>query len=405
LFFIHGGAHMRGSSSDRFYGTDLYDGSYLAAHGPAIVVTINYRLGALGYLVHPALEAESPQHASGNYGLLDEIAALSWVQRNIAAFGGDPARVLVFGQSAGAYDTCVLVASPLAKGLFSRAMMLSGQCSTMSHATAQLAGERFANDLGCDHDQGAADCLRAKSGAEIATQKEVFGDGGILSTDVNGPAVDGWAVPDQPMKLIQSGLHNRVPMIVSTTADEFTIMLGRYGTAPVANDMEYVTELTAMFGATGANLVSAMYPSSSYSSASYALVAVLTDLIFTCPARRALRTLSSAQSEPVRRAFFTHSIAAGGFAPYRAAHGFDMLFGFHRIEFPGTSPTPEEEQLSEVLAAAWTRFAATGDPDGASSPAWPVYDPQDDAYIDLDTPPSSSAGVRTAKCDFWDAHL
>src|SRR5262249_44120038 len=135
LVFIHGGYFQQGSSADTFGGLYTYDGAYIAAHQPVVVVTINYRLGALGFLASPALTASDPDHRAGNYGLLDQVAALRWVQTNIAAFGGDPARVMLFGQSAGGYSVCNLLASPAAAGLFSRALIESGGCVPGLRAT------------------------------------------------------------------------------------------------------------------------------------------------------------------------------------------------------------------------------------------------------------------------------
>ena len=162
LFFIHGGGNTAGSSSKRVGGQAMYDGERLAASNEAVVVTINYRLGPLGYLTLPSLAAESEHASAGNYGLLDQIAALAWVRDNIGAFGGDPARVLVFGESGGAVDTCMMVATPLAAGLFSAALMESGACAAQSGAERQSQGAELAAAAGCDGADEVA-CLRALS--------------------------------------------------------------------------------------------------------------------------------------------------------------------------------------------------------------------------------------------------
>ena len=163
IVFLHGGHYQQGSSAETWAGLDLYDGTYFAAHQPVVIVTINYRLGALGYLASAALAAADPDHRAGNYGVLDAIAALRWVQDNAAAFGGDPARVMVTGHSAGGYTTCDMLASPLAAGLFSRALIQSGGCRIWPRATALAAGRRFVQALGCEAAADVPACLRAVS--------------------------------------------------------------------------------------------------------------------------------------------------------------------------------------------------------------------------------------------------
>jgi para-nitrobenzyl esterase len=149
LFFIHGGANILGASNIGTGNVNTYDGQAIATREDAVVVTTNYRLGAFGFLAHPALSAQNANGLSGNYAILDLVQALRWVQHNIAAFGGDPKRVMVFGESAGGVNTCMMLTTPLASGLFSSALMESGFCSTLSRAAAEQQGSDFASKLGC----------------------------------------------------------------------------------------------------------------------------------------------------------------------------------------------------------------------------------------------------------------
>lgn len=400
LVFVHGGSNVTGAASLRLLGVDVYDGQALSELGPAVVVTLNYRLGSLGFLVHDALGAENAHGASGNYGLLDQIEGLRWVQRNIAAFGGDPSRVLLFGHSAGAIDTCSLVASPLAKGLFSRAMMLSGSCNVLTKAVAQQAGAGVSARLQCDHAADVATCLRSRSAVEVIQAPVSLGAPGVDSGS-NGANVDGWVLPDSPLAMISRGAHNKVPIILSTTEDEFTSLLGAYGSHAVATDAEYRAELAAMFGEQYADAIKRLYPSTNYSSPTMAMVAVLSDAWFICPTRKAARTVVAAQSEPVYRAHFTHTFSNGPLVGYGAAHGWDLWFGFDRLDYTGFVPSTAETGLAAAIGGYWTRFAATGDPNGSGSPTWPRYEASADAYLRLDTPPAAGAGIHTAACNVW----
>src|SRR4051812_15983551 len=219
LFFVHGGGNTQGGSGEERNGVFLYDGSLLAARTNSIVVTFNYRLGPMGWLAHSALAAESAMHVAGNYGTLDQIAALRFVAGSIAAFGGDPARVLLFGESAGAQDTCTLLTSPLAKGLFAAALMESGGCVATPAAAASSFADTLAQKAGCTAGDVAA-CLRA---LDAATVEQLIPE----SADVAGagvgdyqPSIDGYVIPDNPQTRLAAGQHNHVPFVVGSNANE-----------------------------------------------------------------------------------------------------------------------------------------------------------------------------------------
>jgi para-nitrobenzyl esterase len=234
LVFIYGGGFELGSSNEQLIPGltgNLYDGRTLAETQKVVVVTYNYRLAALGFLAHPALSAESPNGASGNYGLLDGISALKWVQRNARAFGGDPSRVMLFGESAGAISTCSLLASPLAHGLFSSALMESGWCAAAPLTRRYTRGQHIAQAVGCAAVPDVAACLRA-----VSVDSIVQADGspfGLVTDLINGPidlsiyhdlhfgpTVDGYVLPDAPLSLIAQGKHNHVPVVMGSNSQE-----------------------------------------------------------------------------------------------------------------------------------------------------------------------------------------
>jgi para-nitrobenzyl esterase len=394
LFFIHGGGNTQGASS-----SPLYDGSYIAAHGPAVVVTINYRLGVFGFLAAPALDAASAQGVSGNYGILDQIAALQWTQRNIAAFGGDPSRVLLFGESAGATDTCVLLASPLASGLFSRALMESGGCNQRTLADSEQTDAAVVQSVGCDTASDVAACLRALPAATLVQARKVPVDVANLGGLAYGPNVDGYVLPGEPLALIGAGTFNQVPFVVGSNADETAGL----APPPIADAAAYETALTKMYGATIAQAVLQEYPASAYPTPRQAYIAATTDADFVCPSRDYARAAATGGSAPVYRYFFTHALDHGVGKALGAFHGLELAFVFHTLgASAGYSASADEQALADAIVGYWTRFAATGDPNGAGATPWPIYDTASDTYVQLDTTISAGQGVRTTNCDFWD---
>lgn len=400
MVFVHGGGNTQGSASKLLDGFPLYDGQRLAERGQVVVVTLQYRLGALGFLVHPALAAENPQRVSGNYGLLDQIAALGWVQRNIRAFGGDPSRVLLFGQSAGALDTCMLVTSPLARGLFSRALMESGSCNAKSAAERANEGELLVAAVGCGRSANPTACLRQLNAATLvrAVDTSPVSSLGIVTT-VFGPNVDGYVLPVAPIDALDSGQHNPVSFVIGANADETST----FGIPITLTEDEYQLAVQTVFDPSQTDAVLAQYPVNAYGSPRDALVAATTDAQFVCPARRIARSAANHQNPPVFRYFFTHGLnnPAGGFS--EAGHGVDLLFVFQQMGVdPSYSPTAEDQALESAMLGYWTRFAATGDPNGGQAINWPQYAADADPYLELATPIRSGTGVRTAQCDFWD---
>ena len=261
LFWIHGGGLTTGTGNQ-------HDGTLMATTNHIIVVSINYRLGVLGFLALPSLSAEASDHASGDYGLLDQEAALRWTRANIAAFGGDPRDVTIAGESAGAYSVCSLLTSPPARGLFARAVMESGSCTSTPLASAEQTGTQFAAASGCTDPATAATCMRGKTAGELLDNPDY--PAGL------SPTWGGTELPADPAKAVAAGRFTRVPLLIGTNHDEGrTFAQGLAG----LNEQQYDGLIQSEYGA-NASKVLAEYPFSAFPSpytAAYAVGAVWTD--------------------------------------------------------------------------------------------------------------------------------
>lgn len=400
MVWIHGGALAVGESDD-------YDPTRLVKQG-VVVVTLNYRLGFLGFFAHPALSAESASHSSGNYGLMDQQAALRWVKRNIARFGGDRGNVTIFGQSAGGLSVHAQLASPLAAGLFQRAIVQSGAYATTnpSLSDAENQGSDLAQSVGCA-DQTAA-CLRSVApGTFVAREPTV--PGAIL------PNVDGSVLPQSINAAIDSGQFNRVPVIEGSTHDEFSIFTALYVEfvfGEVSPSL-YPVVVSILVSTTGLNAnpssVLAQYPIGNYPSAGEAITALATDAIFACPGRRAAQGLS--QFAPTYAYEFNDPNAPQVFVgpasfPYGAYHASELAYLFDSTTLGGHAPfDANQESLADAMVRYWTHFARTGAPSAPGASPWPAYEGSTDLYQSLVPPrPGTEAGFAADhKCAFWDS--
>ena len=402
MIWLHGGgnAGLSGAGTASFGGV-VYDGSLMVERGGVVFVTYNLRLGVLGFLAHPALDAERPENISGNYGSLDQIAMLQWVQRNIRSFGGDPSRVFLFGTSAGGGNICALMTSPLAQGLFHGAAMQSSvptACELQTLADVQQGtGTRVTNATGCANTADIAACLRGKTVNEIVSA--VSGLTNIYAR-VYGPNVDGHVFPDQPRKLIQARRYKPMPVIIGGTADETKTFLNAIG--PVPDPASYAEAVTKLFGAQSRNAILARYPAASFASPRGALEVATTDAYFTCTTRRVARLLTSVQSEPVHTYFFSHAPEND---PAERARGAGHTVE-HPFFFPWSGkyrPSEGERHLQDAMLLYWSKMATTGNPNGGGNPMWPRYDAKTDAHMELATPPRAGTALREDQCDFWDS--
>lgn len=397
LFFVHGGGNVFGSAHDQLPdGTHLYDGSVLAQENDVIVVTVNYRLGALGFLVHEGLDGED-RGTSGNQALLDLIAALEWVQANIAAFGGDPERVLLFGESAGALNTCALLASERATGLFSSALMQSGGCFAATKEDRLSATRQLETATGCDEgdDDERLACLRALD-PQALVEAPVFAapetDPWSLSA---GPVIDDDVLTGDPLVALAAGPANDVPLVLGSNADETRIWAPTF-----ADCAAYESTVRAGLPDGVEDDALAEYPCASYDAPEEAWTALTTDLTFTCPARRIARAASDGLSGPVYRYHWSQpALGVAGF--YGAFHASELSFVFGHLRVSGLPPDDEEIALSETVRGYWTRFATTGDPNGGDAITWPPFAPGE-SYLRVDTPLETGADLSPDRCDFWD---
>jgi len=403
MVWLHGGGMVVGESDD-------YDPTRLVSQG-RIVVTLNYRLGYLGFLAHSALSAEAG--ASGNYGLMDQNAALRWVQRNITKFGGDPDNVTIFGESAGGLSVHSQLASPLAAGLFDRAIVQSGAYSLQqpSLATAEGRGASFADTVGCT-DQTAA-CLRSVP-VETLLANQPTTEGAI------GPNRDGRVLPQSIIDAFQSGQFNHVPVVEGTTHDEFSLFAytnieATFGSFIWQRQLYpfVVTTFVQSLGLpTTAAAVLAEYPLPSGATSSAAnVIAIGTDALFACPARRSARALS--QFVPTFAYEFNDPDAPQPFVPaasfdYGAFHASEIASLFDSTTLGGHAPfTPDQEALAAAMVRYWTQFAAQGDPNGAQTPQWPGFTAGIESVQSL-VPPTPKTVTNFAAdhhCAFWDAAL
>lgn len=396
MFFIHGGGNVQGSSSQA-----TYEGQNLASQGGVVVVTINYRLGPFGFLAYPELTAEDPNHSSGNYGLLDQIAALQWVQKNIRNFGGDPQNVTIFGESAGGLNVSCLLSSPLAKGLFQRAIVESGgyTINTTLHdqansqkQSAEAFGQEFAKDLNCT----TLDCLRSKTPEQLLMT--LPGEAGIINRldggTVYGPNIDGYTLPDQLGKLVQTGQYNNVPVMLGTNKDEGSIFIVGI---PLNNRLQYRMAVKKLFPPY-ANKILKEYPVADYNSPKNAFEAIITDLTFVCPARVAAKTLSTQQ--PATFVYNFSSVFSNPLAqPFGAFHGSELPFVFNN--FGMLNPSSQQRDLATKMLHYWTNFAKNGDPNDSSLPTWPRYTIDNDSYLNLDVNIAPGTGLRKDNCQFF----
>ncbi|SFV38125.1 carboxylesterase/lipase family protein [Hyphomicrobium facile] len=436
IVWIHGGGNVDGESND-------YDGTKLAQGGPdgkeTVVVTLNYRMGLFGYLSHPALNSEG--HLWGNYGIMDIQAVLRWVQRNIAAFGGDPNKVAVGGQSAGATDTGANVLSPLAANLFNRAIYESGPLPNLpAAATAQTNGQNFAAAAGCPTTSGkpAAACLRDLTAARIL---QLQGTPNANGPYITGPFVDGTVIPITPEKAWTTGKYNKMPTMGGRVRDEgnFGISITEYFSGPPQVPMtadQFTAAVTRTYsGNAGPGGAPPAYPAGTATAVlnQYPLSAYGNDPVKAY--NRVTTDAQKCQADHVLNLWapqistygydFTYSDAPyyfpkmPGFKP-NAAHTIDIQFLFNNwhggqlgVNLDQTTGMPRdlnqtESKLSDQLVAAWTNFAATGNPNGSGNSPWPKYAGGNASYLVQDIPLSTngrSSYRATYKCDFWDTVL
>lgn len=367
MVWIHGGGNIEGSQEWPPLGPTL------AAHG-VVVVTINYRLGVLGWLALPELSAESRDHISGNYGLLDQMAALRWVKHNIHNFGGDPQRVTVFGASSGSLDICDLMASPLAQGLFERAIMQSGECVdglSPTLAEAEKSGAAFAASV-IDKNTGGKKTTPSPAKLRSLPADEIVRLGDKADNVDWNPTVDERVLPEQPLLVFQRGQQIKVPVIVGSNLDEVSIFASPLvGATPHRPQTiaEYRNRLQREFGK-NADSVFQAYPATQDNQVPAAFLAMDTDYEFGFGTNLLAREVASS-GQPAYQYTFTMT-GRGKFASLGAFHSLESMY-LSKHYWTDWVSSPDDEPLSNAIIDYWTQFAATGNPNSTALPAWPAY--------------------------------
>jgi para-nitrobenzyl esterase len=387
MVWIHGGGFTRGAGS-----TSSYDGENFAHQG-VVLVTINYRLGIFGFLSHPALTAESEHHASGNYALLDQIAALRWVKRNIAAFGGDPERVTIFGESAGSWAVNVLMASPLAKGLFQRAIGESGgQFSPMrTLAEAEKAGEKLASSTGATGtSQDAVKALRSKPAEELLKASDA---------PTASPTVDGWVLPQDINAIFAQGKQNDVPLIVGSNADEGTTLAPQ---GAMVTSAAFSARVQQLYGSQSEQFLK-VYPGASDSEAVSSFFSAYRDQVFGWQMRTWARTATKTGHHPVYLYYFSHRPPGPQSSRLRAFHACEIPYVFGNFVWP--FPWEDaDHKLHDVVSSYWVNFAKTGNPNGDGLAKWPAYSAESDQALEFGDQIAVRSQVNKAGLDFFDSY-
>jgi para-nitrobenzyl esterase len=388
MVFIYGGAFVHGGSNQ-----STYDGTLLAARG-VVAVTFNYRVGIFGFLAHPALTAEDAHGSSGNYGLLDQQAALRWVHANIAAFGGDPGNVTVFGESAGSMSVCAQMTSPPAVGLFHRAIGESGPCTfiTMPLATAESLGQTIAQTLGCATATDALACMRGQTVdallAAAPDASDVTTGGAKL-----WPNIDGYVLPVAPTLALAAGSAPAIDgFLGGINQDEATLFTQN---KTIATEADYEAAVTAILP-THASDALALYPAANYASPKDAYNALITDLLFTCATRAQIQSLVSHGTRSYEY-LFTRVTPLGRASGLGVYHSSELAFVFGTLSAV-SGMTAADEAFSDQVMGYWTRFAATGDPN-ATGTAWSPRTATTDAYLALGDSIEPATGLHAATCD------
>jgi para-nitrobenzyl esterase len=403
LVFIHGGGNQQGSANEVNGGTQMYFGKNMAERGDAVIVTIQYRLGPLGFLVHPGLEPENANGTAGNYAVLDQILALKWVQNNIANFGGDPTKVMIFGESAGGINVGNLLTTPLAAGLFQRACIESAMPVVNTYSDSKTKGINYVEDfttIGNDVQKIAY--MRSLPSDSLVKYETSPLSGGAVQLAWQ-PVIDNLVFSNYPLQTIQSGNYNKVPLIIGSNADEMSL------SAPQTVLPAMVTALiNASVPAANQATATALYPpGSNTTQAKQSYIGLLTDSQFTATTRRTAQCVSQNQTEPVWRYFFSHKHTLAALANYGSYHGMELFYVFNNWENAtagsGILFKPADDSVQVNMLNYWVNFAKTGNPNGTDLVAWPQYNASTDCYLEIKaTPNGSQCGLRTAQSDLWD---
>lgn len=397
IVYLPGGGFATGSGA-----LPLYDGESLAARGDVITVTVNYRLGVLGFLSHPDLAAESGHGASGNYGIQDQIAALRWVKDNIAAFGGDPDRLTVAGESAGGESVCILGASPLSAGLLAGIIGGSGACVGTTGSTD--SGDQY------DTRDAAAEAgrlLSARLDGATVDQMRAMPVERILAAAEDlaahwRPSIDGYVLPDSPADIYASGRQHDVPLLVGSNADEASLALA----APPTLDVDaYHASAREEYGDLADRFLE-LYPGDTPERALASSLHAQTDRVMTRGMLHWARLQTGSGDAPAYLYFFTHTPPEKGLERYGAYHGAEVAYAYDNLGADHDADyTAADYLLRDQMTEYWTTFARTGDPNGPTRPMWQTVENAPDHVMEFSGAGSRmSDRPRAEAIDFWLAY-
>jgi len=386
LFWIHGGGFTEGSASPT-----IFNGEQLAKQG-IVVVSINYRLGIEGYFALPELTAESPHHASGNYGLMDMIAALQWTKKNIRNFGGDPGKVTIDGQSAGASAVEFLTASPLATGLFRGGVIESGAYITGPSANTAAQQEQMGTAFATFAKKPMLKDLRALSETDLRTIESKAHLKFV-------PDVDGWVLPDTVSAIFAAGKQNDVPTINGMVADEGSSHAG-YG---LMTPDEFQKQVRASRGSHADDFLK-LYPCSTQPECSESQKAYERDRRLVSMYLWGVARAKTAKT-PAYTYIFTHPIPWPDHPEFAVFHSTEIPYWMHNLKILDRPFTPVDFQLSDTVSSYWVNFVKTGSPDAKGLPLWPAFDPAKDETMGLGDQPQIRAVTDPERFALWMKYL
>lgn len=404
MVWIHGGAFYLGSGA-----LPIFQGEALARRG-AVVVTVNYRLGRLGFLAHPLLSRESSRRSSGNYGWLDLIAALHWVQDNIGAFGGDPDNVTIFGQSAGSSTVNAFMASPKTRGLFHRAIGQSGGAlgrpgrpggsSMLMLDAAEKAGLEFSRALGAN----SLNDLRSQSAQAIQLIRPEAGwtmqpildpsQPGPIERETAWAIIDGDVLVQPPRDVFSHGAQHAVPLLTGANGNEGALF------APAPSLSAFTSKMSSELGDRAAAF-SAFYPADNDAAAAAASLAARGEQTFVAQNWSWAR-LHARTGQPVYHYRFDRASPQGEFATLGAFHGAEIPYVFGTLDVRTWPWTASDRRLSEIMSSYWINFALAGDPNGEGVPHWPKFDDRKPTTMLFAGQPTPTAMPRQSALAFWE---
>ncbi len=395
IVYLHGGGNTTGNGD--------IDYTRFIAQFDAVVVSLNYRLGPFGFFAHPLLASEDPHGSTGNYAIMDQIFALQWIQKNIASFGGDPRRVVLSGQSAGSHNASVLLASPQARNLVQGVILMSETWFVQPQATVNNTTNVAVRFLGCDTAADPIKCLRNIPTGQVAS---VPGAGGANAqwdpscSDINLgcrfhlASVDGFILPQTPQQLARTGLQNKIPVMIGTTAAEWTTIAAVFGSS-IQTDADYFNDLKRTFSPNKASAIYRLYPSSAYESPLVADIIAAGDVFHQCATTALLSDLTLNQAQPIFQYVWAHTWESGPNHNLGSGHGTDLPF--HFLTYNENELSNAEKELAQKMAQAVFNFASNGTPEGGDI-TWPTYSQARPDFKIWETKTGSGSSWRQKEC-------